>query len=103
MAEQMTLKEYAHHKKISFNTLVRIKTHYTNGMPASKISTRLGIYKEKIRAVIDWLKEREADNLKPKVMYALPIQYWVSEQEMEIQEYRIEDLTGEEKQIYEKL
>jgi transposase len=103
MAERMTLKEYAKHKNISFNTLVRIKTHYYNGLSADEICKRLDIYKKKLNNIIDWFNEGDAEKNRVKRMYALPIQYWMSEQEMEIQEYRLEDLKGDELQILNEL
>ena len=73
----------------------------TNGYSVDKISKQLNIYPKSVLK-IETLFVKKRHEVKTK-LGSKNCSYWTNEEEMSIQEYRAEDLRGEEREILKKL
>lgn len=107
MAEQMIIKEYADKEKISIDKIYRIRDKFfVHHIPIYLISKQLHLHNTKTSRIISWFMAQMAHENRQINQLREPKQYWKTESEMIIPDYdklTIEDLTGDEKIIYEKL
>lgn len=91
--------EFAYNEKMTVENLDSIIDSFKNGMPLNTIIAKFHTNYSRVSRIIDW----HMANVKTRPIEEIERRYWMSEQEMEVQQYKVEDLKGEEKEIYEKL
>lgn len=96
----MTNEQFANKEKITVSTLKTIIEKFTKGVPINTIIAEHNTWYPKVSRIIDWHFTRLTDD---KPMIDLSRQYYETEDEMLIQDYKAEDLTGVEKLIFNRL
>lgn len=96
----MTSEQLSSKEKITVSTLKTIIDKFTKGVPINTIITQHNTSYKKVSRIIDWHFTRLTAS---KPMIDLSRQYYQTEDEMTIQDYKAEDLTGVEKLIFNKL
>ena len=99
----LNLKDYALKENVPLWKMYRIRDMFFAEIPIYQISKNLRIHNTKATRIVNWFLADKSLRTQIVKSNTNPIQYWKNEKEMEIQEYRIEDLTGEEKEIFIKL
>ena len=87
--------EFAHNEKMTVENLDAIVQSFKSGLPINTIIAKFHTNYSRVSRIIDW----HLANSKTRPIEEIERRYWMSEQEMEVQEYRLEDLKGDELQI----
>ena len=97
------LKDCAEKEGLSIWTMHRIRDLYFKGNTLYSIQIELNLGQRKVKRITEWLVHGESKKNQSKSFRANKIQYWKNEDEMIVQDYKAEELTGEEKLIFDKL
>jgi hypothetical protein len=95
--------QLAKQEKIHIWKIEMIEKLFIEGVPIKEIALTIRMGHVKINRIVNWIiytkeSKRRLSNYRYNVK-----QYYQNEDEMLIQDYKIEDLTGDEKLILEKL
>lgn len=99
----LDIKAYSREVNIPIWKLHRIRDMFLAEVTLREISSTLHIGTRKLTKVLSWLLADIALRKRNTLQEFNPRQYYKKEDEMLIQDYKAEDLTGEEKLIFEKL
>jgi hypothetical protein len=87
--------QFAHNEKMTVENLDAIISSFMNGMPINTIIVKFHVGYSRVSRIIDW----HLANSRTRPIQEVERRYWMSEQEMEVQQYKLEDLKGDELQI----
>jgi hypothetical protein len=96
----MTNEQFATQQKMTVSKLRDVIDSFRDGVTVNAIIVKFKIGYLKVNRIIDFHVWQSKD-LRP--MVDMTKQYYQKENEMIIQDYKAEDLTGDEKLIFEKL
>jgi hypothetical protein len=101
--QNFNLKEFARLQGVDYSTMRKIKQLYFKDKTIYYIAKRFNLTKYEAGKIKDKLFHIDAKRNSIIFVNKKAIQYYQTEDEMLIQDYKAEDLTGDEKLIFEKL
>jgi hypothetical protein len=96
----MTLKEISAENNIPYWRVCRVKELILLNIPIQEVIERAGIGQYLYNRILTLIAYEKRNRITPEIQTKEPVHYWKTEDEMLVQEYRIEDLTGDELEIY---
>jgi hypothetical protein len=83
--------------------MIQLYLDIKNGMSMKELESKYPMTHMLYKLVVQLIMEKRKDERKEEERPCEPMRYWETEDEMLIQPYRIEDLKGEELEIFSKL